>query len=72
MISLKTAYYYFLAVKINFTKFFKKIYFTTGFYKKSLITKVPNQFFCSSCLRLSVGRLGAPGHLMEIPAHGFF
>ena len=45
MISLKTACYYILAVKINFIKIFKKIYFTTGFYKKSLITKVPSQFF---------------------------
>ena len=45
MISLKTAYYYILAVKINFIKIFKKIYFTTGFYRKSLISKVPNQFF---------------------------
>jgi len=45
MISLETAYYYISAVKINFIKTFKKIYFTTGFYKKSLISKVPNQFF---------------------------
>ncbi len=45
MISLKTAYYYILAVKINFTKFFKKIYFTTRFYKKSLMSKIPSQFF---------------------------
>ena len=45
MIGIKTAYYYILAVKINFIKIFKKIYFTTGFYKKSLITKVPSQFF---------------------------
>ena len=45
MIGIKTAYYYILAVKINFIKIFKKIYFTTGFYKKSLISKVPNQFF---------------------------
>ena len=45
MISLKTAYYYILAVKINFIKILKKIYFTTGFYKKSLLTKVPSQFF---------------------------
>ena len=45
MISLKTAFYYILAVKINFIKLFKKIYFTTGFYKKSLISKIPNQFF---------------------------
>ena len=45
MISLETAYYYISAVKINFIKTFKKIYFTTGFYKKSLISKVPSQFF---------------------------
>ena len=45
MISFKTAYYYILAVKINLIKFFKRIYFTTGLYKKSLISKVPNQFF---------------------------
>ena len=43
--SLKTAYYYLLAVKINLTKVFKKIYFSTGFYKKSLISKTPSQFF---------------------------
>ena len=42
---LKTAYYYILAVKINLTKIIKKIYFKTSFYKKSLITKVPSQFF---------------------------
>ncbi len=45
MISLKTAYYYLLAVKINFTQILKKIYFKTSIYKKSLISKVPNQFF---------------------------
>ena len=45
MISLKTAYYYILAVKINLIKIFKKIYFKTGFYKKSLMSKVPSQFF---------------------------
>ncbi len=45
MISFKSAYYYILAVKINLTNFFKRIYFTTRLYKKSLISKVPNQFF---------------------------
>ncbi len=45
MISLKTAFYYTLAVKINLIKIYKKIYFTTGFYRKSLISKVPSQFF---------------------------
>ena len=45
MISLKTAYYFILAVKINLIKIFKKIYFTTSFYKKSLDSKIPSQFF---------------------------
>ena len=45
MMSLKTAYYYILAVKINLVKTIKKIYFTTRFYRKSLISKVPSQFF---------------------------
>ena len=45
MIILKTAYYYILAVKINLIQILKKIYFKTGFYKKSLVSKVPNQFF---------------------------
>ncbi len=45
MISLRTAYYYIQAVKINLIKIFKKIYFKTGFYKKSLASKVPSQFF---------------------------
>ena len=45
MISIRTAYYYVLAVKINLIKIFKTIYFKTGFYKKSLISKVPSQFF---------------------------
>ncbi len=45
MMSLKTAYYYILAVKINLTKFLKKIYFSTGFYNRSLISKIPGQFF---------------------------
>ena len=44
MISFKTAYYYILAVKINLTKILKRIYFTTGFYKKTLVSKIPNQF----------------------------
>ena len=45
MISPRTVYYYILAVKINVIKIFKKIYFKTKFYKKSLISKVPSQFF---------------------------
>ncbi len=45
MISIKTAYYYILAVKINLTKILKKIYFSTNHYRNSLISKIPSQFF---------------------------
>ena len=45
MMDLKTAYYYILAVKINVIRIFKNIYFATAFYKNSLITKIPSQFF---------------------------
>tara|TARA_B100000965_G_scaffold405580_1_gene440229 strand:- start:465 stop:2111 length:1647 start_codon:yes stop_codon:yes gene_type:complete len=44
MVSLKTAYFYLSAVKINFIKSFKKIYFLTKFYRKSLESNVPIQF----------------------------
>ena len=45
MTSLRTAYFYILAVKINFIKILKKFYFKTSFYKKSLVSKIPGQFF---------------------------
>ncbi len=44
MLNLKSAYYYFLAIKIAFIKFIKKIYFTTKYYQKSLETKIPSKF----------------------------
>ena len=45
MLYLKSAYFYFLAIKINLTKIIKKIYFTTTYYNKSLKTKIPKQFY---------------------------
>ena len=45
MLYLKSAYFYFLAIKINLTKIIKKIYFTTNYYNKSLKTKIPKQFY---------------------------
>ena len=45
MLNLKSAYFYFLAIKINIIKLFKKIYFTTDFYNKSLKTKIPKNFY---------------------------
>ncbi len=45
MLNLKSIYYYFLAIKITIIKLTKKIYFRTNFYKKSLITLSPKQFY---------------------------
>ena len=45
MFNLKIIYFYFLALQISLIKFFKKIYFSTNFYNKSLISKTPQQFY---------------------------
>ena len=45
MFNIKSIYFYFLAIQISIIKFIKKIYFTTNFYNKSLLTKPPQQFY---------------------------
>ena len=45
MFNLKSIYFYFLALQIALIKFIKKIYFSTDFYNKSLVSKTPHQFF---------------------------
>ena len=45
MFGLKDAYFYFIAFRISLIKFFKKIYFTSNRYNKSLLTKVPSQVY---------------------------
>ena len=45
MLNLKSAYFYFLAIKINFLKIIRKIYFTTNIYNESLKSKIPKQFY---------------------------
>ena len=45
MFNLKSKYFYFLAIKIELIKYFKKLYFTTNFYNKSLKSEIPNQFY---------------------------
>lgn len=45
MLNLRSIYYYFLALKISSFKFCKKIYFKTNFYKKSLVSITPKQFY---------------------------
>ena len=45
MFNLKSIYFYFLALQITLIKFIKKIYFSTNYYNKSLISKTPQQFY---------------------------
>ena len=45
MSSLKSIYFYFLAVQITLIKSIKKIYFATDYYNKSLISRTPQQIF---------------------------
>ncbi len=45
MSNLKSIYYYFLALRVSLLKFIKKIYFSTNYYNKSLISKTPQQFY---------------------------
>ena len=45
MFGFKAIYFYFLAVKILFVRFVKKIYFSTTYYNNSLKTKTPEQLY---------------------------
>ena len=45
MLSFKTAYFYFLAVKIILLRFLKNIYFSTDYYNNLLKTKLPEQLY---------------------------
>ena len=45
MFGLKSVYFYLIACQIILIKFFKKIYFTSGNYNKSLETKTPKQVY---------------------------
>ena len=43
MLSLKSVYFYLIALQITFIKFLKRIYFSSNQYNKSLKTKIPKQ-----------------------------
>ena len=45
MFNLRSKYLYFLAIKIELIKYFKKIFFTTNFYFKTLISNTPENFY---------------------------
>ena len=45
MLIIKSIYFNLLAIQISLIKLIKKIYFATNFYNKSLISKIPQQFY---------------------------
>ena len=45
MYSLKTVYFYLLAVKITLFRYLKRIYFRSDYYNKSLQSKLPEQLY---------------------------
>ena len=45
MFGLKSVYFYLIACQINLIKFFKKVYFSSKNYNKSLKTKTPQQVY---------------------------
>ena len=45
MLGLKSVYFYLVALIITLVKFFKRIYFSSNHYNKSLITKNPQQVY---------------------------
>ncbi len=45
MFGLKGAYFYLVAIQISIIKFFKKIYFSSNQYNKSLRSKIPTQVY---------------------------
>ena len=45
MLGLKSIYFYFIALQITLVKFFKKIYFSSSYYNKSLQSALPQQVY---------------------------
>ena len=45
MLGLKSIYFYFIALQITLVKFFKKIYFSSSYYNKSLQSTLPQQVY---------------------------
>ena len=45
MFNLKSIFFYFLAFQISLIKFLKKIYFSTNYYNRSLLSKIPQQLY---------------------------
>ena len=75
MFGLKSVYFYLIACQITLIKFFKKIYFSSKNYNKSLVTKAPQQIYYSPnpfLLSIITTYSGQPFKISEINPNIFW
>jgi len=75
MFGLKSVYFYFIACQITLVKFFKKIYFSSKNYNKSLETKTPQQVYYNPnpfLLSIITSYSNQPFKISEIDANIFW
>ena len=75
MFGLKSVYFYLIACQITLIKFFKKIYFSSKNYNKSLETKVPHQIYYNPnpfLLSIITSYNGQPFKISEIDPNIFW
>ena len=75
MFGLKSVYFYFIACQITLIKFFKKIYFSSKNYNKSLESKTPKQVYYNPnpfLLSIITSYNGQPFKISEIDPNLFW
>ena len=75
MFGLKSVYFYFIACQITLVKFFKKIYFSSKNYNKSLESKTPKQVYYNPnpfLLSIITSYNGQPFKISEIDPNLFW
>ena len=75
MFGLKSVYFYLIACQITLLKFFKKIYFSSKNYNKSLETLTPKQVYYNPnpfLLSIITAYKGQPFKISEIDANVFW
>jgi hypothetical protein len=75
MFGLKSVYFYLIACQITLVKFFRKIYFSSKNYNKSLESKIPKQVYYNPnpfLLSIITSYSGSPFKISEINTNNFW
>ena len=75
MFGLKSVYFYLIACQITLVKFFRKIYFSSKNYNKSLESKIPKQVYYNPnpfLLSIITSYSGQPFKISEINPNNFW